>query len=343
MTTYNDIFIRDNFGDSGVIPSTGNPWQSPDIIPYQSGILTWGQVTSTYPTGPDLGKPIVNQGLNNIFVRAKNLQQSGTETGSALLYYSKASLLLLPDQWIQVTTGAGQSSVPFLDQSNSPQINPGDICLGSEAFVLTNLPPTNDHYCLIGVASTPLHPWSLPPSFPSNSAFSLWVQNTPGVGYRNISLVPNTLIQVVSSYVFGSTTSTAAYYHFRVMSPSGNNFPTDTAVSVQCTDPRSPINWSGTLPAPDANGNQITGFDAYMPGDFSASLTATLTSPNNQPFPAGARLSITYYQYPPSTMDEVERSAGRYHTIARVVENVGPVAYTAFLIILGECWIYVAS
>lgn len=343
MPTYDDIFIRDNFGDSGVVPSTGTPYQSPDVIPYQDGILSWGEVIGTYATGPDLGRPIVNQGRNNIFVRAKNLRLSGAATGSAFLYYSKASLLLLPTQWTQVTTGAGEPSVEFLSRSSSTQINPGEICLGREAFLLTKLPAAGDHYCLIAVASTPLHPWTVPPPFASNAEFARWVQNTPGVGWRNISIVPNTLVQIVSSYEFGSKSANPAYYHFSVVSPSGHNFPTNTAVSVQCTDPGSPINWSGTLPAPDANGNQLTGFDSYMPGNFEATLTATLTSPNNQPFPPNARLRISYFQYPSAPVDEVERSAGRYHTVARVVENVGPVTHTAFLILLGECWVYVAS
>jgi hypothetical protein len=344
QTTYDDIYVRDNFGDRGIFPSTGAPYQSPDIIPYQNGILNWTQVLSTYANGPDLGKSIVNPGLNNIFIRAKNLQQSGTETGSASLYYAKSSLLLLPNQWTQAQTGGGQSSIPFLNQSNNTQINPNEICLGSQAFVLTGLPPVQgDHYCLIGVIQTPRHPVTLPTSFPSNTAFAQWVQTTPAVAWRNISVIPNTLVQSVSSYPFGSTSADQAYYHFRVMSPSGKNFPINTTVNVQCTDPRSPINWSGTLPAPDANGNQITGFDSYMPGNFMTSLTATVTSPNGQPFPTGAQLSISYYQYPSAAMDQLELSVGRHYPIARVVEGVGPVAFTAFLILLGECWLYVES
>src|SRR5207249_4524920 len=96
MTTYNDIFVRDNFGDTGQTPSNGNPYMSPDIIPYQNGQLTWTQITSTYPNGPDLGKSIVMPGPNNIYIRAKNLQPTGTESGTNSLYYGPSSLFMLP-------------------------------------------------------------------------------------------------------------------------------------------------------------------------------------------------------------------------------------------------------
>ena len=341
MSNYSDILVRDNFGDTGVTPSVGVPYQSPDIIPVQNGQLTWAQVTSTYANGPDLGKPIVQSGLNNIYVRAKNLQPTGTESGTAALSYAKASLLLLPNQWQSILTGTGGGSVTLLNSSNSPTLNPNDIALGNEAFVLTGLPPTNDHYCLVAIVTTPKTVVNVPSSFASNAAFASWVQNTPAVGWRNISIVPNTAVQIVRAYQFGSTSPTSAYFHFRIMSPSGANFPINTPVNVQCTDVRAPINWSGTLPPPDGQGNQITGFDASMPANFTASLTATLTSPNGAPFPAGAQLAISYYQYPSAAPTVLELATGRHVMLARHGADGVPIPVSGFFIPLGECWIYV--
>jgi hypothetical protein len=339
MPTYNDIYVRDNFGDTGVIPSTGNPYQSPDVIPYQNGLISISQAISTY-NGPDLGKPIVNAGQNNIFIRAKNLQPSGTESGTVALSYSKASLLLLPNQWTSVLTGTGQGSVPFVNQAGNTQVNPNDILLGQQAFLLTGLPPTTDHYCLIAVVNTPNHPITVPSSFASNAAFVSWVQNTPAVGWRNIAVMPNTLVQQVMSYTFGSINQSSGYFYFRLMAASGNNYPTNTGLRLQCTDPRCQFNWTGTLPAPDSQGNQITVFEQYMPGNITTTLTATVTSSNGQPFPANSRLSVTYYQVPSSAPDELERSVTRQHLIVRPGETA---ATTASLVLLGECWIYVEN
>ncbi len=343
MPLYDDIYMRDNFGDSGITPSTGVPYQSPDIIPFQTGLLDWSTVTSSYANGPDLGMPIVAPGLNNIYMRGFNLQPAGTASGVAQLFYAPASLLLLPPQWGSVQTGTGGGSVQFINQAGSSQLNPNDICLGSEAFVLTNLPPAqNDHYCFIGLVNTARHPISVPTSFASNAAFAWWVQSNPAVAWRNIAVVDNPVNQIVSSYVFGSTSSSQAYYHFRVSAPEGHNFAAGTEVMVQCTDPRAPIDWSGVLPPPDPNGNQITGFDAAMPGNFTASLTATATS-KGAPFPAGARLSVSYYQYPSSLGDPLEQMVARPYAITREGLGATRVPIAASLILLGECSVYVET
>ncbi|MFZ1219461.1 MAG: hypothetical protein WAO00_09215, partial [Chthoniobacterales bacterium] len=310
------------------------------IIPYQNGLFTIAQAISTY-NGPDQGKPIINSGQNNIFLRAKNLQPTGTESGTVALNYAKASLLLVPAQWVAVLTGTGKSSVPFVNQAGNTQANPNDILLGQLAFLLTGLPPaSNDHYCFIAIVTTPNHQVSVPASFPSNAAFASWVQNNPAVGWRNISVLPNTLVQQVMSYVFGNMNQSSGYYYFQLKAASGNNYPTNTGLQVQCTDLRCQFNWTGTLPAPDGQGNQITGFQQFIPGNITTTLTATMTSPNGQPFPANSRLSLTYYQVPSSTPDELELSVIREYLIVRPGEKE---ATATSLILLGECSIYVEN
>src|ERR1700677_4523378 len=156
---YKDIFIRENFGDTGVYPSQGSVSSSPDIVPYQTGQLTWAQLSSGYASGPDNGKDIVSPGLNNIYVRAKNLWP-GVEQGTVNLYYTKASMLLLPNQWKNNQISAnGNVSPPFVGQANSPNIAATEICVANPPFVLQGLAPApNDHYCLIAVAQTVNNP-----------------------------------------------------------------------------------------------------------------------------------------------------------------------------------------
>lgn len=341
MPTYNDIYVRDNFADSGVIPSTGNPYQSPDIIPYQSGVLTLSQLIANYP-GPDIGMNIVQQGVNNIYVRAKNLDTSNS-SGTAGLSYANSSLILLPPQWVPVQTIGGQSQVTLVDQNNNTSIGAGVICAGNQAFVLTGLPSSTTHYCLVCVVQTPAHPVTVPTSFSSNAAFVAWIQNNPAVGWRNINQITNQQVQIISTYVFGSTDPNSAYYYFQIKSPSGNNFPTNTGVQVQCTDTRCPFNWNGNLPAPDGQGNQITGFQQYIPGNITLTLTVTLTSPNQQPFPPGGKIAITYYEVPPQLDLALEASVTRQVRIGRVNQRGELVQTTESLIQIGECWTYVTS
>jgi len=113
---YADLFSRDNFGDTGIIPSTGNPYQSPDIIPLQSGTLGWPQVQTSY-NGPDIGLSVLNGGVNNIYVRSMNLNQQAASSGTVNLYYSKASVFLIPTSWTPISGPSGQGSLPLVDSA----------------------------------------------------------------------------------------------------------------------------------------------------------------------------------------------------------------------------------
>ncbi|KFA92612.1 hypothetical protein [Archangium violaceum] len=332
---YNDLYSRDNFGDSGVVPSLGNPSMSPDIIPLQSGTLTWPLVQTSYE-GPDLGKPIVNSGVNNIYVRAKNAGANAS-SGTVNLYYSKASVFLLPSTWIPVMTPSGEGSVPLVDSNASRMIASGALALTNPAFLLTGLPQiSNDHYCFISVIQTPTHPVVVPKSFPSNAAFAQWVQNTPAVAWRNLTVVPNGQTQIVRAFQFGNINPGGAYFYFTF---TAQGCPTGTNLCVQCTDATNRIEWSGSLPAPDPQGNQITGFQNWVIGNFTGSLVVTLTSPSGA-FPPGTRFSFKYYQVPTSN-DALHRSVGRLVEVAQVHETLGPQRSMQFLIQLGECTLIV--
>ncbi|MBI2684668.1 MAG: hypothetical protein HYX27_00015 [Acidobacteria bacterium] len=343
-TQYNDIYVRDNFGDTGVIPSQGVPYQSPDIIPYGSNVLSVQTAISTYYSGPDIGQAISVPGLNNIFIRAKNLQQQGTETGSAKLFYAKSSLLMTPNQWTGVQTAGGSSSVNFVNQSNNPNLNPNDIALGQQAFLLTNLPPVQgDHYCMVAIVTTPNNNPTIPTSFPSNAAFSVWVQNNPAIGWRNISVVPSGQVLYSSTLQFGNLNATDGSFLFTITAPKGHNFAANTTVKIVSTDTRCPINWQGTLPPPDSNGNQIIAFENSIPAGFQGTLTATATSPSSQPFPPGAQLSVSFAQIQSSPLDPLELIASVHRPVPRYSPD-GSIFYVNTMIIpIGECWFYVAS
>ncbi|MBB5747400.1 hypothetical protein [Brevundimonas variabilis] len=331
-TGYNDLYIRDNFSDTGVIPSSGNPCQSPDIIPLQSGSLTWVTANSTY-AGPDQGLSIVNGGVNNIYVRARNLNTVAA-AGTASLYYADASLFLLPTSWIPVSAAGGSGSVSLVDGAGSASIAAGGVALSSPSFLLTGL-PSGPHYCLISVLQTAAHPVQVPASFQTNAAFSVWVQNNPAVGWRNISYQPSGSVQLIRTFSFASINSGPEYFHFRVL---GRGFVAGTTVTAQCTDQLCPINQRLTLPAPDVNGNQVTGFDASVPASFSGNLVMTATSPSGA-FPPGAVLTMTYYQYP-DLNDALEMRAANLFEISRNTE-VGPTPVAARLIMIGECTVTV--
>jgi hypothetical protein len=129
----------------------------------QDQTLSWDRANSTY-NGPDQGKNIINGGVNNIYVRAKNLN-TVTGTGSVQLYYAKASLLLNPhdpkNSWQGIQSSTGRSLLSFVNGSNTTLIAAGEVAISNPSFLLTELSPVSqDHYCLTAVVQTPMHPVS---------------------------------------------------------------------------------------------------------------------------------------------------------------------------------------
>ncbi len=334
---YKDIFIRENFGDTGIYPSQGSVSSSPDIVPYQTGQLTWAQLSSSYASGPDNGKDIVSPGINNIYVRAKNLWP-GVEQGTVNLYYTKASMLLLPGQWKNNQISAnGNVSPPFVGQANSPNIAANEICVGNPPFVLQGLAPApNDHYCLIAVVQTVNNPFVIPTSFSSNATFAQWVQNNPAVAWRNIGLVANPQQTMVSNAGFGNDNATKTALHFAVL---GRGFPENTQVVVQCSDVRAPaFSQTVLLPKPDGNGDQLAGFDQEVNANYFGQLTYAATAPRGQSFTPSVSLTVEAIQVELNPDDEVEQAVAHTMTLTGAdPEDPAPRTLRAFR--LGECTI----
>jgi len=329
MATYNDLYVRDNFADTGSVPTSGVTWESPDIIPYQTNMLTWDSANATYG-GPDIGQIIITGQVNNIYVRARNLNTSAG-SGTVNLYYADASLFNLPSTWTQLGGASGLRDLPFVDGKGNTSIASSVVALCNPAFVLTNF-TGNAHYCIIAVVQTTAHPTGIPTSFSSNAAFSNWVMNTPAVAQRNISYQASSLMTMIRNYSFGNINSTAAYFRVRVV---GRGFDIGTPVLFQCTNQQCPVNQNLTLPPPDSLGNQITGFDVTVPGNFRDSFMITATAPGKA-FPSGATLITQYYQYADSANAFECALANRMAGF-----DASSASATAMLIKLGECTVVV--
>ncbi|HWK89770.1 MAG TPA: hypothetical protein VNP72_07235 [Longimicrobium sp.] len=336
---YQDVFVRDNFGDTGTIPTAGGVSQSPDIIPYGTGILDLTTAASTY-AGSDIGQNLVLPGTNNIYVRAKNLQPTGTETARVALYWASSSLFLLPQQWKKnrITAADGTANVSFAGNGGTT-LSPNDICLTQEAFYASNVafPSIDGHPCLIAVVNTPNTTVKIPDSFASFPHFVQWVQNNPAVAWRNVNVVPNTVTQILQKMKFGNLESQPNQFLFSII---GRNVPAGTTVSVQCTDLGCPINQQLTMPAPYAGITSVTGFPQVVPANFQGAITLTASPPAGTQFPANARLTVAYYLAPPppAQMTALHAEVSRVAMVARVAEDgTTPAPAQESLIPVGEC------
>ena len=340
MPNYLGLLLRDNFQDTGIIPSTGDLWISPDIIPYGTSTLAPSYAASTYG-GPDIGKAVVNNANNNIYVRSKNISNAAM-TGNVNLYYANASLFLYPTTWLPVNLPVTNDAFVTTSSPPSTTIPVNGIALVQAPFTLGNI-PTNAHYCFICVVNNNGVPFTVPSSFTSNAAFALWVRNNANVAYRNITLNAGSPASVVSYTTFGNANPISSIMIFSVV---GVNVPTGTTWAASCNDARlpQPFNASGVFSSSGTASTQLTVPSNIAGGNPLMSMAFTFTNPNGQSFPSGTTFTVSYYQVPTqghiAEVDDdfraLEREASAEHRIAARSHHSREGFETATLILLGS-------
>lgn len=293
---YDDLYVRDNLNDTGTYPTTGDNYLSPDIIPYQEQALTWEKAKDTY--SKDIAMSIIGNRANNIYVRAKNLY-SLSETGQVNLYRADASLFLTPNTWTQVGTADGSFNADLVYDNGEKNIPTQAIAICNPAFIIKNI--TENHPCLITVVNTPRHKVDIPVRFSSNSAFEQWVRNNPAVAHRNICYYKGDNTKINQTMAFGNLNDQPEYFVFRA---EGKGFDMGTKVRLQCTDQSWLYTAELSLPTPNKEGKQIVTFapTTPIPASFRSTMMVTLTAVGTE-FPAGATISLAYYQIPDEAIE----------------------------------------
>jgi hypothetical protein len=148
--TWPGIVVRCSTNEGGTVPRSATA-DSPDII--LAGSSPW-EDPSVLLDAKNYGNPYSNSlyiGFPNyIYLRGKNFTGSKL-TGNWNLFWATPNILLLPFLWQKnkLATSTG-------DKNPALSIDPGKIGASLDPF--TWVPPdTSDHYCMIGLASTPGH------------------------------------------------------------------------------------------------------------------------------------------------------------------------------------------
>lgn len=179
-----DIYLRDNLGDSGVIPSTGSISASPDIIvrPAMEADPTaaFGQGSGTEYSNT-LGYEAEAGQDNFIYVRCKNRGSSDATGMNCTLYWSEVATLVTPDLWHLIGT-----TTP----TDCPQ---GDTLVVCDALTWAKAQiPATGHYCFVGVLD---HPQDEAPPIPASPIswddFRGFIRNNNNVTWRNFNVVDN--------------------------------------------------------------------------------------------------------------------------------------------------------
>lgn len=293
MATYEGLLVRTAFGDTGAIPAPECHWTAPDIIPYGQDVLSYEQAAETY-SGPDIGKPIVNNLNNNIYIRCKNISNE-TMLGNVNLYYANASLFLLPSTWVQVDRPNPNN--PFVSRFGSTQIAEGAIALVQAPFLLNRL-EEGVHFCFIAVVNNNNVPFGVPQRFDSNADFVKWVRYHPNVAQRNIEHRPGSNADITEYLTFGNANPIPSNFLFTV---TGYNIPPQTHWKAQCTDsrlPGGPFKDHGTFSSSNTAATYLTVPKNVGNGTPLMTMAFTFSTPDGKPFSPLAYFVFSYYQIP---------------------------------------------
>jgi hypothetical protein len=178
-----DIYLRDNVGDNGFIPSTGSISASPDIIVRPTQVANpeaeFGEGSGN-ENSYTLGYEVESGQDNYIYARIKNrggIQANGVTVD---IYWSEVSTLVTPDQWHLIGT------------TNPVNVPSTDTLEVTDALIWNkNSIPATGHYCFIGIANHPNDPAPLiPPAagFDWND-FTDYIKNNNNIVWRNFNVI----------------------------------------------------------------------------------------------------------------------------------------------------------
>lgn len=176
-----DVYLRDNVGDDGSVPTAGAISASPDIIVLAATVadpqVAFGEGSGTEHAN-NLGSQVQGGQDNFIYVRMKN--RGGTDANGvrAQVFWSPVSTLVTPALWTAIGTTA-----------------PVDVPLGDTLVVADALTwpaadvPATGHYCFVGILDHLADPAPVLPSPTDFDGFRAFIRNQNNVTWRNFNVV----------------------------------------------------------------------------------------------------------------------------------------------------------
>ncbi|WP_299612884.1 S8 family peptidase [uncultured Tateyamaria sp.] len=174
-----DVYVRDNIGDDGSIPSSGGVSASPDVIvrpvPVADPQASFGEGSGT-ENSTTLGYQVEAGQDNFIYVRMRNRGSQTANNVTARVFWSEVSTLVTPNMWNLIGTTAPVTA------PDDDSLVVADGVTWQEADI-----PGPGHYCFVAILDHPADPAPvLPASFPS---FSSFIRDNNNVAWRNFNVV----------------------------------------------------------------------------------------------------------------------------------------------------------
>src|ERR1700722_2679207 len=279
MPQYDGLLMRDTTDDTGVAPSPGYPFHSPDVICHAQVADPQAFFTSNYNSDPNQPAQLGSQ-FNYIYVRAKNLSSTAKSNWYIHVYRSSSSLFMTPSIWKNnpLSTQSGDTYVTL------GTLQPGKVGVGNTNFLLSGL--ASDLFCLVGVASATQTP-SIPASFGSFSDYIGWVPSIQNVCGTNVTMLrdyPNQQWDRLDNLSNPSGDQKLITFEVEAKGP----LPANTSYGNRCAplgiDARTTVGQNTKLPA-----------SGYVPGNFIGNVETWGSLAAGGKWPAGATLVTKVY------------------------------------------------
>lgn len=176
-----DVYLRDNNGDDGSVPSTGSISASPDIIARPVAVAdpdnAFGEGSGT-ENSTTLGFEIEAGQDNFLYARMKNRGTADANGVTAQIYWSPVSTLVTPDMWTLI--------------GSTPPVNvpTGDTLVVSDALTWpAGDIPGEGHYCFVGILDHAADPAPVLPAPTDWNGFRTFIRNQNNVTWRNFNVI----------------------------------------------------------------------------------------------------------------------------------------------------------
>lgn len=292
---YMDVMMRDNFHDFGQSDVSGNLCKSPDIIPVGINDLDKPAETLKNNWFQDIGQNVLTDTNNVIYLRGISHSPEST-TAKFYLYYSKASLLMYPEQW-------KDNLIPCSDGKEyyeTAELSQGDVAVTEKPYIWKPSKVENDHYCFIGRVVTKEHPNPIPNAEDVRD-FARFIAQNPNYCMRNIALVDKDIpdYSVAVDYEQGKI---GAQMHFVV---ENLGCSPDAEFSLSCTDSSLASSICISRQKVPAD-HQLTGISVYVPEGFQSKLLLNFWNKNSEKAQEGWELSLkSFYIVDDSELEEL--------------------------------------
>ena len=181
LNDYQGIYLRKNLAQTDPNLPGSDICFSPDIIPFQKDYVDPGTFIMTDNWTRDLGKSVLVNENNYVYIRGNNNADS-VQKGKLELNYAPSNLVLFPNAWadnkIPVGDDPGKFALEFEAQPNALWV--AGVPFQWKAMPL---PIGADHYCLVARINEEVPTYNM-----SWDDLYAWIKK-PNVGWRNVNLV----------------------------------------------------------------------------------------------------------------------------------------------------------